>query len=65
MFEWFQAALDAQKRLLDIQARQIRVFEDMMKAAQAQTGAQMTLNKAAETQSMILQNWLGLWGVKR
>ncbi|MFT3968368.1 MAG: hypothetical protein QM690_21070 [Sphingobium sp.] len=64
MFDWLQAGLDAQKRLLDLQSRQISVWQQMLHSAQAQTGAGRGLNKAAETQAAILRNWLALWGVK-
>ena len=45
MFEWFQAGLDAQKRLLDLQSRQIGLWEDMLKAAQQQGSAQLGLKR--------------------
>ncbi len=65
MIDFFKAGLEAQKKLLDMQAGQIRVFEDLMKAAQGQVAAQKTLTQATEAQMTLFDNWLGLWGVKR
>ncbi len=62
---WLTAALEAQKQMLDMQARQVRVFEDLTKAALAQTTANKALVQATEAQMKLFDNWTGLWGMKR
>jgi hypothetical protein len=71
MRDLLTAGLATQKVLLDMQAGQIRLFEDMLKAVPTlartpvQQRVQATLDDVVAAQGKLARTWMGLGAVSR